>query len=408
MNDKLIDNMPVSGRSACDNAQAGTQTDGIPKGWVETTLGEIMNIFSGKTRPKEEGNYPVYGGNGIHSYGNNYNQQYETLIIGRVGAYCGNVFKEENKFWLSDNALGVKSNASSDFNYLYYKLKYMKLNNVSIGAAQPLLTQSLLKELEVKIPKDIKEQKAIADILTSFDDKIELLQAQNKTLETTAQTIFKEWFGKYQIDDELPDGWRVGKLGGIVNIKGGTTPSTKNNSYWNGNINWSSPKDLSNLEGIFLLSTEKKVTKEGLNKISSGLLPKGTLLLSSRAPVGYLSLTNIELAINQGYIAILPGNYLSNYYMYLWLERNMQTIKSNANGSTFLEISKTSFRNIECVIPTSNILEKFDCRVKAMFEKILSNATQIQTLQKNRDTLLPKLMSGELRIDDFKIAEKNE
>ena len=123
----------------------------IPEDWTESVLGDVMDIFSGKSRPKDNGIYPVYGGNGIHSYGDKYNQQNETLIIGRVGAYCGNVFKENNKFWLSDNALGVKSNEDSDLNYLYYKLKSMKLNNVSIGAAQPLLTQSLLKELEVMV-----------------------------------------------------------------------------------------------------------------------------------------------------------------------------------------------------------------------------------------------------------------
>jgi len=188
----------------------------IPKGWVETTLGEVVNIYSGKTRPKTQGRYPIYGGNGILNYGDKYNQDNGTIVIGRVGAYCGNVFFERNKFWLSDNALGVKNTDKSNIIFLYYKLKQMNLNNVAIGAAQPLLTQTLLKELEIVIPQNIEEQKAIAKILTAFDDKIELLQAQNKTLETIAQTIFKEWFGKYQIGGKLPEGWRMYQMSEIV------------------------------------------------------------------------------------------------------------------------------------------------------------------------------------------------
>jgi type I restriction enzyme, S subunit len=370
----------------------------IPDGWVEITLGEVINISSGKSRPKNIGHYPVYGGNGILDYADKYNYENETIIIGRVGAYCGCVYYENNKFWLSDNALGIKSNTKSNIKFLYYFLIYQNLNKKSIGGAQPLLTQGILNQIEIVIPKDTIEQKSIAAILTAFDNKIELLQAQNKTLEETAQTIFAEWFGKYSVDDELPDGWRVGKLGEVTKTYGGTTPSTTNPDFWDGDIYWTSPKDLSNSKGIFLLNTDKKITKEGLKKISSGLLPKRTLILSSRAPIGYLALTNIELAINQGYIAIVPEQYFSNNFMYLWLTENMKLVENASNGSTFMEISKSSFRNIDCVIPNKEILEKFDNFINPTFEKVLSNLIQIQTLTKTRDELLPRLMSGEVRV----------
>jgi predicted nucleotidyltransferase len=122
------------------------------KGWVETTLGKVINIYSGKTRPKQQGFFPVYGGNGILNYGDNFNQEGETIVIGRVGAYCGNVFYETEKFWLSDNALGIKVTDSSFAKFFYYKLVSMKLNSRAIGAAQPLLTQTLLNELEISLP----------------------------------------------------------------------------------------------------------------------------------------------------------------------------------------------------------------------------------------------------------------
>ncbi|OXA93785.1 restriction endonuclease subunit S [Flavobacterium hercynium] len=283
------------------------------------------------------------------------------------------------------------------FYYLISKNGNQQVLSLTSGSSIPAIYQSEVYKLYYPKP-NIREQKEIVDLIVAFDNKIELLRAQNKTLEETAQIIFKEWFGKYQITDKLPEGWRIGKLGDVTKTFGGTTPSTINPDYWNGDISWTSPKDLSNSKGIFLLNTEKKITKEGLKKISSGLLPKRTLLMSSRAPVGYLALTNIKLAINQGYIAIAPEQYFSNNFMYLWLKENMKIIENASNGSTFMEISKSSFRNIDCVIPNKKILEKFDNSIYPMFEKVLTNLLQIETLTKTRDELLPRLMSGEIRV----------
>lgn len=328
------------------------------------------------------------------------------VVIVRVGQNRGDVCKISNKFQQLNVANCVflrPFKKYSDYIELILRSNYGQklLLSISTGSAQEVLNTGAIAELEIPILND-EMLLYVSKTINAFDDKIELLQAQNMTLETMAQTIFKEWFGKYQIVDELPEGWRVGKLDEVLSICGGSTPSTKNPDFWDGKINWTSPKDLSNSKGIFLLNTEKKITKEGLNKISSGLLPKGTLLLSSRAPVGYLSITNLEVAINQGYIAILPGQYLSNKYMYLWLDKHMQVVKNAANGSTFLEISKTAFRNIECVIPLKDTLERFDQIIEPIFGKILRNTFQIQSLTKTRDTLLPKLMSGQVRVKNLK------
>ncbi|PIQ27295.1 MAG: restriction endonuclease subunit S [Bacteroidetes bacterium CG18_big_fil_WC_8_21_14_2_50_41_14] len=226
-----------------------------------------------------------------------------------------------------------------------------------------------------------------------------------------AQTLFKEWFVYFRfpgagkmVDSELgmiPEGWKVDNIGQYVNIKGGTTPSTKNPDYWDGKIHWTSPKDLSNIKQPYLFDTEKKITPEGLKKISSGLLPKGTLLFSSRAPIGYIAISNVDIAINQGYIAFLPCGYLSNYFMFNWLKVNSKSIVGAANGSTFLEISKSSFRSLLTVIPEETVLDKFERVSFTIFQKLLSNLIQIQSLTQLRDSLLPKLMSGEVRVNDF-------
>ncbi len=390
----------------------------IPKGWVETTLGEVMDIFSGKTRPKEKGNYPVYGGNGIHSYGNTYNQQDETLIIGRVGAYCGNVFKEENEFWLSDNALGVKSNEKSDFNFLFYRLKYMKLNNVSIGAAQPLLTQSLLKELEITIPKSLKEQTAIAQILTAFDDKIALLQAQNNTLETTAQTIFKEWFGKYQIGDELPDGWSVGKIGDFITETIG------------GDYGKEASIDDFTEETICLRGTDLPDMKMGVpekapvrflkpTKIKKCKLASGDIVIEisggtenqSTGRVAYINeyiLNNSKLpmtCVNFCRILRLKDSdnsyFIYSLFEYLYKRKVLFNWENGTTGIKNLNL-KALLKDFDLVLPISNeMIDKYNQIVKSSFRKIQENNAQIQTLKKTRDTLLPKLMSGSLRVDEF-------
>jgi type I restriction enzyme S subunit len=403
----------------------------IPDGWVETTLEKVLEsantgLDAIKRAPivEEETGIKCFRiqdasqKKEFNRWGNTLveNKNYERfklikgdILIARTGNTIGvnYLVKQNLKSVFNNGLIRLRANNRIDYKFLYKIIESNSfdrfIQSIAYGTStQPNMQINVLLSYSLILPP-LEEQKSIAAILTSFDDKIELLQAQNKTLEETAQTIFAEWFGKYQIDDVLPEGWRVGKLGEVTKTYGGTTPSTTNPDFWDGDIYWTSPKDLSNSKGIFLLNTDKKITKEGLKKISSGLLPKRTLLLSSRAPIGYLALTNIELAINQGYIAIVPEQYFSNNFMYLWLTENIKLVENASNGSTFMEISKSSFRNIDCVIPNKVILEKFDNFINPTFEKVLSNLIQIQTLTKTRDELLPRLMSGEVRVNEFKV-----
>ncbi len=269
------------------------------------------------------------------------------------------------------------------------------------------LNSTAINSIEITIP-EIEVQKRIGEILKSIDDKIELNRRMNQTLEQMAQTLFRQYFVDGIDEENLPEGWRVGKLGDIVDVKGGTTPSTKQPEFWNGSINWTSPKDLSSVRFPVLLDTEKKISEAGLKKISSGLLPVGTLLLSSRAPIGYLAITQIPVAINQGYIAILCEKGYSNYFMLFWLKENMSTIIQNANGSTFLEISKSVFKSIDLSIPPDELVQEFDAKVDALFQKLVLNEKESIKLTQLRDTLLPKLMSGEIDVMQTKSEELHE
>lgn len=316
--------------------------------------------------------------------------------IGQVGIINGS--DKYKRYIISNKQLRVtldKSKIAPLFGYYWFSSPIMTdtIMNRDTGSTIPLINLSVLRSLPILLPS-LPEQKAIATILSSLDDKIDLLHRQNKTLEALAETLFRKWF----IEDADPK-WKKGKLGDYVSVKGGTTPSTSNSEFWNGNICWTSPRDLSNAGEIFLHDTSRKITEKGLAQIGSGLLPIGTVLLSSRAPIGYLTITNVPVAINQGYIAVLCEKLFSKYYTYLWIRLNMETIVSSANGSTFLEISKSVFKELEVDVPSEDLLTRFELSVKPMFQKILSNELQIRTLEKLRDSLLPKLMSGEIRVN---------
>ena len=188
-------------------------------------------------------------------------------------------------------------------------------------------------------------------------------------------------------------------LGNVVDVVGGTTPSTKVIEYWQGGIHcWATPKDLSNLSTPVLLDTERKITNAGLDKIGSGLLPAGTVLLSARAPIGYLAVSEKPVAINQGFIGILPREGLSNLFMLYWCEAFHERIVNHANGSTFLEISKRNFRNIPLVMPEEEVMPAFDRFARPLYERIVSHERESCSLAIQRDALLPRLVSGQVEL----------
>lgn len=300
------------------------------------------------------------------------------------------------------------------------------------GATMPSLNQEILGRVPLPIPT-LPEQRAIAAVLGALDDKIELNRRVNQTLEQMAQALFKSWFVDFDpihanrngeampglakevqalfpsaFEDsalgEIPQGWRIGQIGDHVQVVGGSTPSTKDAEFWDsGVIHWATPKDLSDLHDPVLIQTERKITEAGLAQISSGLLPEGTVLLSSRAPIGYIAVAEIPVAINQGFIAMKCDGGLPNHYVRHWARVNKDVIIGRANGTTFLEISKTNFRPIPVIVPQQAIIILFQTQAQFIHNKVVANLKQSDTLAATRDALLPRLLSGEVRVRE---AEK--
>jgi len=324
------------------------------------------------------------------------------IYIARTGASIGVnlLVSDDMKAVFNNGLIRLKINEKvANQKFVYYNLCSYEykghIESISGGTStQPNMQINALLDYEIIIPP-LPEQQVIAEILSSFDDNIDLLTRQNATLEALAQTYFRQWFMEGESED-----WVEVKIDDIVTVKGGTTPSTAVSEYWNGNIAWSTPKDLSNHDAVYLLDTERKITSAGLAQIGSGLLPVGTVLLSSRAPIGYLAIADIEVAINQGYIGILCDKGVSNYFIYLWCQANMDLIEGSGNGSTFQEISKSTFKSLALEIPDKTVCDKFDVLVEPLFSKVKNNQHQIRTLQKLRDTLLPKLVNGEVKVKE--------
>ncbi|MCH3885665.1 restriction endonuclease subunit S [Tenacibaculum aquimarinum] len=293
------------------------------------------------------------------------------------------------------------------FQFLRSSFFYNQILARQTQSAQQNIGKEDINNMSMFFPP-IKEQKAIANLLTAFDDKIENLRAQNQTLEQTAQTIFKEWFGKYQIGDELPEGWRVEELDNLLELiidYRGKTPKKLG-------MEWSE-------KGIPALSAKtikngKIVRRDAMNFGSPELykiwmkdeLQKGDILLTSEAPLGEMYYINddTKFILSQRLFALRVNEKITSEYLYdyLFSKYGQHQLNARASGSTVQGIRQSELRKIEVIVPEENIMKKASLIFRSSIEKKAINSKQIQTLTKTRDALLPKLMRGEIRVSGFK------
>ena len=342
--------------------------------------------------------------------------------------------QETSKFALGQRIVCLRGKDQKlDNTFLRYLLNSPKqqesLVSYATGTTVLGISQKALRSMPISFP-DFSEQERIGQVLASLDDKIDLNRRMNEILETIARAIFKDWFvdfGPTRVKAEdrtpyltpklwslfpetfdevdVPNGWRLSEIGKEVEVVGGSTPSTKVPTYWaEGKHHWATPKDLSKLDSPVLHDTDRKITDAGLANISSGLLPIGTVLLSSRAPVGYLAVAEIPTAVNQGFIAMVCKKQLSNLFVLFWCYENLDYIKGISGGSTFAEISKRVFRPVPVLVPSDHVLAAFESVVRPLFDGIAANMRESALLAQARDLLLPQLISGELRVTEANIG----
>lgn len=378
------------------------------------TLGEVCSrLSSGKSIKAAEifpaGKYPVYGGNGLRGYADRSNFEGECAIIGRQGAYCGNVRYFKGEAYMTEHAVVCQANEKADTYYLSALLSTLHLERLSGQSAQPGLAVGTLSVQEINLPS-LETQRSIASILSSLDRKIELNNKINADLEEMAQAIFKNWFvdfepfknGKF-VDSELgmiPDGWKVGRLDEIADVVGGSTPSkAKPEYYTQKGIAWLTPKDLSNHPAVYTSRGEIDITEEGYNSTSTKLMPKGTVLFTSRAPIGYISIAQNDICTNQGFKSVVPKK-AGTCFLYCFLKYVTPEIENKSTGSTFKEASGSLMKSLQVIMPEQKVFEEFEAIMSPLFTRIESLEKENSRLSLLRDTLLPRLMSGELEIPE--------
>jgi len=266
------------------------------------------------------------------------------------------------------------------------------VNAIAGGSAQPGANAKQLGSFSFILPP-LPEQRAIAEVLSSLDDKIDLLHRQNKTLEAMAETLFRQWFV-----EEAEEGWEEGSLLDLIELVGGGTPKTSVSEYWDGNIPWLAGGDITSNHKSFVLTTEKSITENGFKNSSAKILPKYATVISARGTVGKYCLLSQPMAFSQSNYGIFPGIENCFFFTYLLINHVVDELQSSSYGSVFDTITTTTFKDNRVTMPSESEIRFFEKNISPYFYKILQNKTQTRTLEKLRDSLLSKLMSGEARV----------
>jgi type I restriction enzyme S subunit len=329
-----------------------------------------------------------------------YTLQEGDIVFSRVGSVDRRAYVtcKENGWMFSGRCLRVRPNkiySDSKFLSFYFGQEVFKENirRIAVGATMPSINTTILSEIDILLPP-LPEQRAIATILSNLDDKIDLLHRQNATLEKMAETLFRQWFV-----EEAKEEWEEKSLYECIQLIGGGTPKTDKAEYWNGDIGWLSGGDIANSHRNFVINTEKNITNLGLNNSSAKLLPQYSTVISARGTVGKYCLLAKSMAFSQSNYGILPKYKDCFFFTYLLLAHCVDELQSAAYGSVFDTITTNTFKGISIQLPNEEQILEFEMRIKSYFQKIKANQSQIRTLTQLRDTLLPKLMNGEVRVE---------
>ena len=378
--------------------------------WKTYRLGDLCSrIKSGKGIPASEvsttGEYPVRGGNGIRGYTNTSNFNGVCAVVGRQGAYCGNVRFFSGEAYMTEHAVVIVGNELADTRYLAYLLSIMQLGHLSAQSAQPGLSVQTLSKLSINIP-DISTQRRIAGILGSLDDKIELNRRINANLEAQAQALFRSWFVDFEpfrdgpfVDSELgkiPQGWKVGTVSEFYkNITIGKTPPRKEHQWFSKDshdIVWVSIADMGNC-GLSICNSSEYLTPEAIKKFNICIVPVNTVLLSFKLTIGRVAIADKELATNEA-IAHFQTQHNTLEYTYLAL-KNYEFSSLGSTSSIATAVNSRIIKSMPWMMPSDDVLNQFHNVLSPIFNGIRNNIQEITRLSALRDTLLPKLMAGE-------------
>ena len=399
--------------------------------WEKVTLDKLGHVSRGRSKHRPRNDSSLYGGKYpfiqtadikaapfyITEYSETYNDKglaqsklwHQGTLCITIAANIADTAILGIDACFPDSVMGfIPYDEVSDVRFVKYAFDMLQrdMKQISQGTAQDNLSWQKLST--IKFPKPpLEVQRKIADYLVAYEDLIENNQRQIRLLEEAAQRLYKEWFVDLRfpgyentpIVDGVPEGWNSTTMDETCQAIGGGTPSTSKKEYYEGgNIRWVTPTDLTKTGSWILLDTEKKITNEGLDNSSAKMLPPDTILMTSRASIGYIALCENEVCTNQGFISCVPYYEKLRYYLMFNLLNRVDEIKAKATGSTFLEISKRTFREMAIIVPSEQVLMQFDSFILPVIQKMRTLRKGTESLTKARDRLLPKLMSGEMEV----------
>ena len=399
--------------------------------WKEYKLKDVCEVINGRAYKQEElleeGKYRVLRVGNIFQGNNWYYSDLELpedkycnkgdLLYAWSCGFAPYIWEGEKTIYHYHIWKLVEDKNIVDKHFLYYYLIENTKNYLggTHGSVMLHLTKKDMEGQIIKLPS-LSNQRKFASILKSLDDKIEVNRRINENLELQAQALFKSWFVDFEpfkdgefVESELgmiPKGWRVGTLEEIGDVIGGSTPSKASPEYYTENgIAWLTPKDLSVSNAKFTAKGEFDITQEGYNSCSTKLMPRGTVLFSSRAPIGYITIAKNEICTNQGFKSVVP-DYAGTAFIYCYLKAATPDIENKATGSTFKEASGSLMKSLQLVVAPKDIMNSFEKSLKPIFDEQECIEDESRRLATLRDTLLPKLMSGELKVNDMRLSEK--
>lgn len=302
------------------------------------------------------------------------------------------------------NIVFARPKANGGFFSYYFQTPFGRkmLLGSTTGAAQEVINTTSVAGMPVPYPP-LEQQERIAAILSAYDDLIENNRRRIALLEEAARQLYKEWFVRFRfpghehvkIVDGVPGGWSVATIQEVCQTIGGGTPPTQKREYWDdGDVLWFTPTDVTRNPCLALLNSETNITDSGLNNSSAKMIPPGSILMTSRASVGFFGINRLTASTNQGFISIVPNDPAMRMYLLHNLMWRVEEIRSHAGGATYKEISKGRFRAMTILMPPSGLAGEFEDQATLFHSQVETLHIANQQLAKARDLLLPKLMNG--------------
>jgi type I restriction enzyme S subunit len=363
------------------------------EGWTRTTVGDVSRFRPGKYLKKEDyesgGEYFVYGSNSV--MGTHTTPLYDgpLVVMAGIGAYAGACRYSEEPCWVNNNAFAICADEKVvDPRYLYLWLDHLlDLGNVRLGTGQPYIQKPALERQVIELPP-LDEQRRIVDLVGAVEELARRCEARAAASDVLREGLLREFF------DPSEKGWTRSVVGDIAKVVGGGTPKTSVDEYWDGDIPWITPSEVTRIDGGVATTTERSITAEGLARSAASLLPANTVLFTSRATIGAAALAGVPMATNQGFASMICNTEVLSHYLMHWVRHNKQEFIARAGGSTFLEVSKTNVSSVPIDLPP---LEEQHRVVSVIASLDLADAETTATSAGStrlRSALLSELLTG--------------